>query len=111
MKTTILAATLIIGTSFSAVSTAKGTSSIPAPAAAMSTSSNSQITDSVTQFKTVDKDGDGLITLAEAQAAGATEANFKKVDTNGDNHIDQKEYAIYLALDTTREHILFTSAR
>lgn len=108
MKTSILAATLVIGVSLSSLSLAQGSSSISAPDSAKRSSKDDQITDSITLFRLVDKDGDSRINLAEAQAAGTSEANFKKADTNGDNHIDEKEYVIYLAMDTTREHILFT---
>lgn len=108
MKTSILAVTLFIGASLSSLSLAQGNPSISAPGPAKRSTIDDQITDSVTLFRLVDTNLDGRISLAEAQAAGASEANFKKADTNGDNHIDEKEYVIYIAMDNTREHILFT---
>ena len=109
MKNIICATTLIIAATFSSVSLAKNadTSSeafptsvnaFPTSVNAFPTSVNDQITDSVTQFKSYDLNSDGKISLAEAKAAGLSDVYFKKADTNGDHHIDEKEYMVALVI-------------
>lgn len=102
MKNIICATTLIIAATFSSVSLAKNadTSSeaFPTSVNAFPTSVNDQITDSVTQFKSYDLNSDGKISLAEAKAAGLSDVYFKKADTNGDHHIDEKEYMVAIVI-------------
>ena len=43
-------------------------------------------------FQSIDKNGDGKITAAEAKAAGITDADFKKADKNGDGSLTVDEY-------------------
>lgn len=46
-------------------------------------------------FEAVDENGDGAVTLTEANAAGYTwtDAQFKLADTNGDGSLDADEFA------------------
>ena len=102
MKNIICATTLIIAATFSSVSLAKNADTsreaFPTSVNSFPTSVNDQITDSVTQFKSYDLNSDGKISLAEAKAAGLSDVYFKKADTNGDHHIDEKEYMVALVI-------------
>lgn len=86
---------LLIALSFSTFTAAKDITPI---SQSVPTDVNDQITDSVTQFMLIDINKDGNISLAEATAAGINEATFKKMDTNSDNVIDQKEYQVAILI-------------
>ena len=49
------------------------------------------------KFSSIDKDGSGTISAAEAEAAGMSAKTFKKIDVNGDGVISQKEFIAGLA--------------
>lgn len=101
MKKLFLALTLVASTSAFGQALPQTSSALPPPQTneagiakgqAMRIGVSDQITDSVTLFRLFDADKDGKISSAEAKALGISEANFKKLDTNGDNAIDQKEF-------------------
>lgn len=57
-------------------------------------------------FETVDVDGDGLVSLTEAQAVAAdlTEEAFAAFDLNTDGGLDTEEFAAWVATLPTEEH-------
>jgi Ca2+-binding EF-hand superfamily protein len=57
-------------------------------------------------FDTVDTDGDGLVSLSEAQAVAPdlTEDGFAAFDLNADGGLDNEEFAAWVATLPTEEH-------
>jgi Ca2+-binding EF-hand superfamily protein len=57
-------------------------------------------------FETVDVDGDGLVTLSEAQAVAPelTEDEFTAFDVNADGGLDQGEFDAWAATVPTDDH-------
>jgi len=91
MKKTFQIPALLIAATFSTFAAAKDTTPVTQ---AFPTGEYDQITDSVTQFLRIDGNKDGKISLAEAQAAGINEGAFKRMDSNGDNVVELKEYQV-----------------
>lgn len=48
-------------------------------------------------FKTVDGNGDGMVSLEEFQAQGGHEQAFREGDANRDTHLDSSEYVMAVA--------------
>jgi hypothetical protein len=44
-------------------------------------------------FKTLDSNGDGVVSLEEFTALGGSVPAFRAADTNGDNRLDPEEFA------------------
>ncbi|WP_439637637.1 hypothetical protein [Oceanicaulis sp.] len=57
-------------------------------------------------FDTVDVDGDGLVTLSEAQAVAPelTEGEFAAFDVNADGGLDEGEFDAWAATLPTDDH-------
>ena len=57
-------------------------------------------------FDTIDVDGDGLVTLSEAQAVAPelTEDEFAAFDVNADGGLDEGEFEAWAATVPTEDH-------
>jgi len=51
----------------------------------------------ITKYKSIDKNGDGIVTKAEAEAKGISGLTFNKLDANKDGSISQSEFIAGLA--------------
>jgi len=44
------------------------------------------------KFSSLDKNGDGTISLTEAKSGGISEADFKKIDADGNGTVSKQEF-------------------
>ena len=44
------------------------------------------------KFSSLDKNGDGTISLTEAKSGGMSEADFKKIDADGNGTVSKQEF-------------------
>lgn len=54
-------------------------------------------------FRKLDKDGNGTLSLKEFRAAGMDDLAFKAADANGDGRVDQEEFVNYMEAKSADE--------
>ena len=64
------------------------------------------VVSSYTPMDGADKDGDGMMSLEEAIAAGYTEKEFKDLDVNGDGQVSKNELANDVDKDHSAAHLV-----
>jgi len=53
--------------------------------------------EAIAKYKSIDKNSDGIVTKAEAEAVGMSGSTFNKLDANKDGTISQSEFIAGLA--------------